>query len=181
MKSVKRPIKKVAYLAPRLVLTGVALFGMVTVVMCSLAPRLHLLGLCRDLSRAPVQQLSPVVVFGPYPHREELQALKQQGVVAVISLLDHNLLPERMLQALEEKNARALDLKLFKVPMSSVRLHEARNAIQVRAVLQLLEEHPGKFYIHCYGGRRRVGLVQQALKDAVLAGGLTAKSHPEPR
>jgi len=164
MKIVKRPIKKTAYVLPRLFLTGVALFGMVAVILCSLSPKLQLLGVCHDLTRAPVQQLSPAVALGPYPHRQELQVLKLQGVVAVISLLDETLPPERMLQALEEKNAAPFGLKLYKVPMSSLHLHDVSNQKQVSAVMQILRRNPDKrFYIHCYGGRRRVGLVRQAM------------------
>lgn len=182
MKSVKRPIKKVAYLAPRLLLTGMAMFGMVAVLLCSLTPQLSLPALCRDLARAPIRQVTPNVVLGAYPRDKELRGLQRQGVVAVISLLDDRLPPERMLLALEERNARALGLELLRVPMSSVRLYEARNTSQVRAVLHLLEEHPGKrFYIHCYGGRRRVGLVQQALEGAGAAESFAVKSHPAPR
>jgi len=182
MKSVKRPIKKTAYLLPRLLLTGMAMFGMLAVLFCSLVPQVSQLVLCRNLARAPMQQIGPNMLLGGYPRNQELRNLRQQGVGAVISLLDDRLPPERMLQALEERDTRALGLELFKVPMSSLHLHEARNKAQVKVVLQLLQENPGKrFYIHCYGGRRRVGLVQQALMAVGPSGISVAKSLPAPQ
>jgi len=67
MKSVKRPIKTIVYLVPRLLLTGLALFGMLAVLLCSMAQQLSQLTLCRNLARAPMQQVAPNVLLGAYP------------------------------------------------------------------------------------------------------------------
>lgn len=166
MSYMRHMTKQAIYLGPRLFLTGIALFSML-LVLCGnfqlFEPLLSpVLGIVRGRPRA----VSASVTIGPYPHRAELEELKKEGYVAVLSLLNTRLPPEKVLNDLEATNASRAGMKFYHVSFDYLRLEGAQNRAHIDEVIKILKNIAGrKVYIHCYLGRHRVELVRRLLTE----------------
>lgn len=103
-------------------------------------------------------------VFGPYPEKDRLTALKAEGYTGVISLLSKAVVPfEPVLLAREEAAAKEAGLELVHIPM----LPWVSSNDHVTARLKELEKQgPGKYYVHCYLGKDRVNVFKRMLASA---------------
>lgn len=103
-------------------------------------------------------------VFGPYPEKERLAALKAEGYSAVISLLSPAVLPfEPVLLSRERDAAGQAGVELIHIPM----LPWVSSNDHVKARLKELERRgPGKYYVHCYLGKDRVNVFKTMLAAA---------------
>ncbi len=120
--------------------------------------------------------------FGPYPTAEDLARLKAEGFTDVISLLHPAVVPfEPRLLNQELEAAEAVGINVIHVPMLPWLSDNESSIARLRSIIA---EGDGKYYVHCYLGRDRVGavrrLVRQLSPDA--EGGLLAASdtpeHP---
>jgi protein tyrosine phosphatase (PTP) superfamily phosphohydrolase (DUF442 family) len=170
----KRPsarFKDLIYLLPRFLLAGLLLFCIVLMLASNfdyLEPHLGFL----HSSRARMQQLSPQIAIGPYPHLDEMRQLQKQGFSGIISLLDDALPQERALNRVEERAAGELKLAFWKVPIGYLHLDSTQNRAKAQEAARILAGHPGqKIYLHCYLGRHRVELVKRILQEKGMVGG----------
>lgn len=100
-------------------------------------------------------------VFGPYPEKDRLAALKTQGYSAVISLLSPAVVPfEPVLLAREQAAAKEVGMEVIHIPM----LPWVSSNDHVKARLKEIESRgPGKYYVHCYLGKDRVNVFRNML------------------
>lgn len=133
------------------------------------------------LAQGTVSTISKNIVVGPYPHREELEELKERYKVdTIISLLDLSLPQERALYERERDESKRLGLKVVNFSMNywslGVPAHNDSNEQALKELIAFVKANPDKrFYIHCYLGRHRVGYVKDGLvKSHVLV------SYPQP-
>lgn len=100
-------------------------------------------------------------VFGPYPEKDRLAALKAEGYTAVISLLSKAVVPfEPVLLSREEAAAKEAGIELIHIPM----LPWVSDNDHVEAKLRELNKRgPGKYYVHCYLGKDRVNVFRRML------------------
>lgn len=115
-------------------------------------------------------------VFGPYPEKDRLIALKKEGYTAVISLLSMAVVPfEPVLFAREQEAAKEAGIELIHIPM----LPWVSSNDHVTAELKNLERRgPGKYYVHCYLGKDRVNVFKTMLA-ATVGGAKTVSLQPE--
>jgi len=156
-------IERALYLLPRAILVTVLLVCIGLMVASNFnffEPYLYPL----HATRAHRQQLSSTIMIGPYPHLDELQRLKKEGVNDIISLLDTSLPQERALSREEEQTARRLGLEYWSFPLSYLSLQNEKNRQAAESISRLIEAGKGrKIYIHCYLGRHRVQFVRKIL------------------
>lgn len=125
------------------------------------------------LVQGRARKIEPNIIIGPYPHARDFPRLKAQSdVVEVISLLSPNVPGENQLLAGERQEAKTAGVKFSSYPLSFVSLHSRANKRQAKRVAKyVLAKYgsgaKGKIYIHCYLGRHRVGLVEEAIKLAM--------------
>ena len=107
---------------------------------------------------APFEEVSPQLSFGPYPDKEHLRQLKDQGYDGVISVL-HPAIPfEEVLLREEKKNAAEVGLRIHSFPMLPW-ISENRAAL---GGIRGLTQQPGqRYYVHGYLGGHRVNLVRR--------------------
>jgi protein tyrosine/serine phosphatase len=119
------------------------------------------------LLQAKPSPVSPELLLGPYPDHAELSRLKSKGYGAVVSLLSSDFIYERSLLKQEQANAHSLGIAFYNYPMNSSQPRTSQlNARAIKAIDQLLNQHPGQqFYIHCYLGKHRTAMVSQWLID----------------
>ncbi|HBG04630.1 MAG: hypothetical protein A2075_06960 [Geobacteraceae bacterium GWC2_58_44] len=174
MKKPSERFKDLLYLLPRFLLAGLLLFCILLMLASNfdyLEPHLGFL----HSSRAKVQQLSPRIAIGPYPHLDEMRQLQKQGFSGIISLLDDAMPQERALNRVEERAAGQMKLGFWKVPIGYLQLDSQPNRLKAQEVARILAGHPGeKIYLHCYLGRHRVELVRRMLVEKGMVGGGTA-------
>ncbi len=97
--------------------------------------------------------------FGPYPDRDALLELKEQGYTDVISLLHPAVVPfEPKLLADEREAAKDVGINLVHAPMLP---WISDNGESVELIRELARSGRGKYYVHCYLGRDRVGVVRR--------------------
>ncbi len=113
--------------------------------------------------------LTENIIIGPYPHREDLEKLKEvNGVTVVISLLNPSMPFEESLIEMEKSTARDLSLTFYNVPISYLNLNSPENNRSVLRIKEILKRHRGeKVYIHCYLGRHRVDFVGSRILGAL--------------
>ncbi len=100
-------------------------------------------------------------VFGPYPDRERLAALKKEGYTAVVPLLSRAVVPfEPMLLDQEEAAARDAGLEVVHIPM----LPWVSSNENVEPALRALVARGGRYYVHCYLGKDRVNVFRRKLE-----------------
>lgn len=169
MISIKNSIRKLLFILPRLILVGIFLFTLLVTVLSNFdyfepyLPPVY-------LARATVRSYNDRIMIGPYPHLDEMKALKRSGVQTIISLLDTSLPQEKALAEREAVNARRLGLEIRFFPLGYIPLDSARNRATREQVAKSIVSDRKKTYIHCYLGRHRV---------AFVAKGLAASGEPQ--
>ncbi len=136
-------------------------------------------GACLWLWMTPqlVNGLQPVQIdtvarftFGPYPERDRFEQLSQDGFTAVVSLLHPAVVPfEPTLLARERELAAEFGIEFIHAPMLP---WVGDNADTVAQLKDLAGRTSGRYYVHCYLGRDRVGTVRALIErmgETVLA------------
>lgn len=107
---------------------------------------------------AKVEEVSPNLSFGPYPDKEALKLLKEQGYDGVISLL-HPAIPfEEVLWQEEKKNGEELGIKTYDFPMLP---WISENRAALAGIRSLIQQPDQRYYVHCYLGQHRANLVRR--------------------
>ena len=117
-------------------------------------------------------------VFGPYPDRPRLTALKHEGYRAVISLQHPAVVPfEPQGIAEEQQAAREVGITFIHAPMVP---WISSNDASLNTIRALARQGDGKYYVHCGLGRDRVNVVKRMLENegARIA---EAEGFEEPR
>lgn len=115
-----------------------------------------------------------VFTFGPYPDEETLQRLKDHGYTDVVSLLHPAVIPfEPVLLAKERVAAAAVGINLLHAPMLP---WIGNNEESLELIRNLARNAIGKYYIHCYLGRDRIGVARRIIEAE--ARGLVAPLAP---
>ena len=115
--------------------------------------------------RPQAQHLDSRIIFGPYPVEPDFQALQQQGVTTIVSLLDSDLPYEKVLLAQETRLAAKYGMTVRNFPMASI-LGQSFGKDYVansKAAAQAARDSPGVVYIHCYLGLHRADNVRKLL------------------
>ena len=101
-------------------------------------------------------------VFGPYPDRDRLDALKREGFTAVVSLQHPAVLPfEPPGIAAEIEATSEIGLMFVHAPMLP---WISANDASLDRIRQLAREGEGRYYVHCGLGRDRVNVVKRMLE-----------------
>jgi len=123
------------------------------------------------------------IIVGPYPHAAEFSRLKAQGVVEIVSLMSPSIPGENQLLKSERPAVKAARLRFTNNPMSFWPLRSKANKLVVdklarRVLAEYGDGSKGKVYIHCYLGRHRVGLTEEAINSVLAAGKTHKKAVP---
>lgn len=104
--------------------------------------------------------------FGAYPDRAKLEALKAEGVTAVVSLQHPAVVPfEPQGIAAERQAAREVGLEFIHVPMLP---WVSDNEEALERIRGLVHEGRGTYYIHCGLGRDRVNVARRVIEQAAV-------------
>ena len=156
--------KKILFLLPRAILVGIFLFTLIVTVLSNFdyfepfLPPVY-------LARASMRNYNDRILVGPYPHLEEMKALKRNGVQIIISLLDTSLPQEMALADREAKNAQRLGLDVRFFPLGYIPVNSEQNRKTRNQVIALVSSNKNKLYIHCYLGRHRANYVAEGLSS----------------
>lgn len=102
-------------------------------------------------------------IFGPYPEEDKIIELKNQNIRGIISLLHEAVVPfEPKLLGDERELAIKHGVELIHLPMLP---WVSANENSMKEVRKLAKEGSGKYYVHCYLGKDRVGVVRRAIKE----------------
>jgi protein tyrosine phosphatase (PTP) superfamily phosphohydrolase (DUF442 family) len=102
-------------------------------------------------------------IFGQYPDEEKIIQLKNDNVKAIISLLHEAVIPfEPKLLAEEKELAKKYDIELIHVPMLP---WVSSNEASIKMIKEIATTKSGKYYVHCYLGKDRVGVVRRIVKQ----------------
>ena len=119
---------------------------------------LHVQSLMVAGKTAKIEEVSERLSFGPYPDKNQLKLLKEQGYDGVISLL-HPAIPfEEVLLEEEKKNAEDVGIQFYSRPMLP---WISENKAALSSILQLIRQPNMRFYVHCYLGQHRANLVRR--------------------
>jgi hypothetical protein len=100
--------------------------------------------------------------FGPYPERERFEQLRADGFTAVVSLLHPAVVPfEPTLLARERELAEEFGIELIHAPMLPWVGDNADTLVKLK---ELAVRTSGRYYVHCYLGRDRVGVVRALIE-----------------
>ncbi|MFC2084829.1 hypothetical protein ACFLS9_07210 [Bacteroidota bacterium] len=103
--------------------------------------------------------------FGPYPDDYKMLQLKTENYTAIISLLHNAVVPfEPKLLNDEMKLAEKVGIPLIHVPMLP---WVGSNDSSIQKIKNILKEGNGKYYVHCYLGRDRVGVVKNVINQTL--------------
>ncbi|MBI2412957.1 MAG: hypothetical protein HYV24_07095 [Deltaproteobacteria bacterium] len=135
--------------------------------------------------RGEVREVSPGVLAGPYPSKDELKLLSDKGVSEVVCLMDPRLAIEKPLVEEEKRMASELNIVFSNYPMdfSDMEGKDAEEELG-KAVKYLVGKNgASRVYVHCYLGRHRVGLFVEAYKKAASLKSVSPsplQSAPQP-
>ncbi|MBW3551869.1 MAG: hypothetical protein KY466_00090 [Gemmatimonadetes bacterium] len=102
-------------------------------------------------------------LFGPYPDRERLQQLKEEGVTAVVSLQHPAVVPfEPEGIAREKEWTKELGIRFVHAPMLPWVSDNERSLETIRELVRSADG--GTYYVHCGLGRDRVSVVQRVIE-----------------
>ncbi len=100
--------------------------------------------------------------FGPYPDADRLATLRDEGYTGVISLLHPAVVPfEPKLLADERAAIAEAGLELIHTPMLP---WVSDNVDSLAKIKSLATSGTGRYYVHCYLGRDRVGVVRNLVE-----------------
>lgn len=102
-------------------------------------------------------------VIGPYPTREKIDSLKGAGFDGIISLLSPADIPFEPVLIKEESGwAKDAGIALVSAPM----LPWISDNADAHVVFDsLINKTKGRYYVHCYLGRDRVGVVKKWIEE----------------
>lgn len=86
---------------------------------------------------------------GAQPKDDQFVQLQELGIQFVIDLRDNP-------KANERKLVEQLGMKYFSIPMSDKHYPKLDSIDQF---FKIIETNPGKFFVHCAGGRHRTGVI----------------------
>jgi protein tyrosine phosphatase (PTP) superfamily phosphohydrolase (DUF442 family) len=99
--------------------------------------------------------------IGPYPTKEKLEELKEQGYTTVISLLHPAVIPfEPKLLDEERENAKGAEIQMINIPLLP---WISENEAAIEKLRSLVKNAKGKYYVHCYLGKDRVNVAKQII------------------
>jgi protein tyrosine phosphatase (PTP) superfamily phosphohydrolase (DUF442 family) len=102
-------------------------------------------------------------IFGPYPDEDKIIELKKQNITGIISLLHEAVVPfEPKFLSDEIEQTAKYGLKLIHLPMLP---WVSSNEHSLNEIRRIAREGSGKYYVHCYLGKDRVGVVRRVIKD----------------
>ncbi|MCP5061863.1 MAG: dual specificity protein phosphatase family protein, partial [Ignavibacteriae bacterium] len=102
-------------------------------------------------------------IFGAYPDETKMFELKNQNITGIISLLHEAVVPfEPKFLADEIELTNKLGLELIHLPMLP---WVSENENSLAEISKIAREGNGKYYVHCYLGKDRVGVVRRVIKD----------------
>ena len=105
--------------------------------------------------------------FGPYPERDRFEQLSREGYTAVVTLLHPTAVPfEAVLLARERALAAEFGIELIEAPMLPWISGNEKALAKIR---ELAARPAGRYYVHCYLVRDRVGVVQRLVERAATA------------
>ena len=114
--------------------------------------------------------------FGPYPERDRFEQLREDGFTAVVSLLHPAVVPfEPRLIARERALAKEFGIELIHAPMLP---WVGDNAETLELLKGLAGRGTGRYYVHCYLGRDRVGTVRALIERMGEMAVADVRSHP---
>lgn len=116
--------------------------------------------------RGQAREAAPNVIVGPYPTDAELRLLSKNGLTEVISLMDPESTVEGPLLEEEKRLAANHGLRFENFPMDFKDMKGEKSSLSFEAAMQRIAARgQEKVYVHCYLGRHRVGMVEEALKN----------------
>lgn len=116
--------------------------------------------------------------FGGYPSLDLLKKLKREGYAGVISTLDPEHIPfEKVLLEKEQKMTAEVGLQLIHLPLLPW-IGNKQNQASLDAITHIAHNSFKRYYIHCYLGRDRNGLVARSLIKAMPKSKMIALTSP---
>ncbi|WP_203361432.1 hypothetical protein [Bacillus sp. REN10] len=100
--------------------------------------------------------------FGPYPEKNDMKALKEEGYDGIITLLNPTLPIEKPLLDKEKKNAKEIGIELHSIPMLP---WVGNNSDSIKEAKTLIKQDDKQYYVHCYLGRHRVDVIKQVINQ----------------
>ena len=111
--------------------------------------------------------------LGPFPTKEDMSRLRDEGYTAIISLLHPALLPvEPGLIQKERAMAQKTRIQFINIPMLAWVSDNQKSLAKIR---QIVRSKIGRYYIHCYLGQDRINVVKRILQqegEKVLSNGI---------
>jgi len=102
--------------------------------------------------------------FGGYPSEKKMVQLRREGYTGIISLLSPTPPPEKVLLEQEKIDAQNTGIQLFHLPMLPW-LGSSSNEESLDRVRELAADKSGRYYVHCYLGMDRAGLVKRIVQE----------------
>lgn len=162
MISLKNLFKRIVFVLPRAILVGIFLFTLLVTVLSNFdyfepyIPPVY-------LARASIRNYNDRILVGPYPHLDEMKALKRNGVQTLISLLDTSLPQEKALADREAINASRLGIEVKFFPLGYLPVDSEQNRKTREQIMAMVAGDRKKLYIHCYLGRHRANFIADGL------------------
>lgn len=162
MISLKNLFKRIVFVLPRAILVGIFLFTLLVTVLSNFdyfepyIPPVY-------LARASIRNYNDRILVGPYPHLDEMKALKRNGVQTLISLLDTSLPQEKALADREAINASRLGIDVRFFPLGYLPVDSEQNRKTREQIMAMVAGDKRKLYIHCYLGRHRANFIADGL------------------
>jgi hypothetical protein len=100
-------------------------------------------------------------MFGAYPDEAKLEALKKEGVTAVISLQHPGVVIEREGISAERDAAKRLHLQFIQAPMLP---WVSDNEESLQKLRDIARTGKGKYFVHCGLGRDRVNVAKRIIE-----------------
>jgi protein tyrosine phosphatase (PTP) superfamily phosphohydrolase (DUF442 family) len=112
-------------------------------------------------SQGDVEVVGERFTFGPYPTMEDLERLKEEGYDGVITLLSPANPIEVPPLEKEKGNAKKAGITLHHYPMLPWVGDNKESIEGIKALVN--EDDQKRYYVHCYLGRHRAGIVQEMI------------------
>jgi hypothetical protein len=100
-------------------------------------------------------------IFGAYPDDAKLEALKKEGVTAVISLQHPGVVIEREGISAERDATKKLNLQFIQAPMLP---WVSDNEESLQKLRDIARSGKGKYFVHCGLGRDRVNVAKRIIE-----------------
>ena len=160
----KSRVENFLYFLPRLAAVAVFLSFVAVTVLSNfdiIEPYLYPM----HLVKGKIRVVTPEIIFGHYPHRDEIRDIKKRGVTMDISLLNLSLPQELVLHEQLKRNAAKEGIEVYNFPLGYLNLDSQENRKTVLKAVAFVRQNKGrKMYIHCYLGRHRVKAVEDELR-----------------